>query len=254
MQLTRGTRVKLSVDEEGLHLRTDITLPPPREALRRTGRWLRSLWRSVEYSFFPIAMPALTTVTAGVVALVVQAPRDSWLRSGWLANVVWSLSKRMPWVPGVPLHVRVGLLAAQVALGGLFALAAAERVLLRRLLADKTYLYQARTPSLRVKLWFVMVRWLTRGRTWGAHLTYTFQSSLPKLPVPQLERSVEGYLATARLLQSPAEFAATEASAKAFLAGEGPVLQRYLKLKSWVSSNYVTDWWEKYVYLRGELS
>lgn len=28
-------------------------------------------------------------------------------------------------------------------------------------------------------------------------------------------------------------------------------LQRYLILKSWWSSNYVTDWWEEYVYLRG---
>ena len=28
-------------------------------------------------------------------------------------------------------------------------------------------------------------------------------------------------------------------------------MQRYLILKSWISSNYVSDWWEEYVYLRG---
>lgn len=28
-------------------------------------------------------------------------------------------------------------------------------------------------------------------------------------------------------------------------------LQRYLTLKSWWSANYVSDWWEEYVYLRG---
>jgi len=28
-------------------------------------------------------------------------------------------------------------------------------------------------------------------------------------------------------------------------------MQRYLVLKSWWSNNYVTDWWELYVYLHG---
>lgn len=31
----------------------------------------------------------------------------------------------------------------------------------------------------------------------------------------------------------------------------GSKLQRYLILKSWWSTNYVSDWWEEYVYLRG---
>ncbi len=31
-------------------------------------------------------------------------------------------------------------------------------------------------------------------------------------------------------------------------------MQRYLELKSWWSSNYVTDWWEAYVYLHGRSS
>ena len=42
-----------------------------------------------------------------------------------------------------------------------------------------------------------------------------------------------------------------QALARKFLAEEGPKLQRYLVLKSWYASNYVTDWWEKYVYLIG---
>ncbi|KAF6033700.1 hypothetical protein EB796_007992 [Bugula neritina] len=36
-----------------------------------------------------------------------------------------------------------------------------------------------------------------------------------------------------------------------FFGGIGKKLQRYLILKSWWSTNYVTDWWEEYVYLRG---
>lgn len=36
-----------------------------------------------------------------------------------------------------------------------------------------------------------------------------------------------------------------------FFGGIGNKLQRYLILKSWWSTNYVTDWWEQYVYLQG---
>lgn len=34
-----------------------------------------------------------------------------------------------------------------------------------------------------------------------------------------------------------------------FQKGLGIRLQRYLWIKSWLSTNYVTDWWEKFIYL-----
>ena len=40
-------------------------------------------------------------------------------------------------------------------------------------------------------------------------------------------------------------------SAKEFQNGVGRKLQRYLKFKKFISQNYVSDWWEEYVYLRG---
>lgn len=42
-----------------------------------------------------------------------------------------------------------------------------------------------------------------------------------------------------------------EKLAEEFENGIGVKLQRYLILKSWWSTNYVSDWWEEYVYLRG---
>lgn len=42
-----------------------------------------------------------------------------------------------------------------------------------------------------------------------------------------------------------------ERLANEFQNGIGTKLQRYLILKSWWSTNYVSDWWEEYVYLRG---
>ncbi len=42
-----------------------------------------------------------------------------------------------------------------------------------------------------------------------------------------------------------------EGLARDFQKNLGRRLQRYLIFKSWISSNYVSDWWEEYVYLRG---
>ena len=42
-----------------------------------------------------------------------------------------------------------------------------------------------------------------------------------------------------------------EKLAKEFQSGIGKKLQRYLILKSWWATNYVSDWWEEFVYLRG---
>nr|XP_042702701.1 carnitine O-palmitoyltransferase 1, muscle isoform isoform X1 [Chrysemys picta bellii] len=42
-----------------------------------------------------------------------------------------------------------------------------------------------------------------------------------------------------------------EVLAQAFQQHTAPRLQKYLVLKSWWATNYVSDWWEEYVYLRG---
>ena len=82
-------------------------------------------------------------------------------------------------------------------------------------------------------------------------LPVCLQNALPHLPVPPLKSTVAKYLESAKQLQTPEEFAATTALANAFLEKEGPTLQWYLWLKSWIYDNYVTDWWEQYVYLKG---
>lgn len=46
-------------------------------------------------------------------------------------------------------------------------------------------------------------------------------------------------------------YARMETLANEFQKGIGVKLQRYLILKSWWATNYVSDWWEEYVYLRG---
>ena len=77
----------------------------------------------------------------------------------------------LPWAPGVPPVGRVAILAAWVAIVFLLLLALGQRALLRTLLSDKTFLYQARAPTALLKVWFLAVRCLTRGKP----LIYSFQ-------------------------------------------------------------------------------
>jgi len=54
-----------------------------------------------------------------------------------------------------------------------------------------------------------------------------------------------------RPLLDDENYARMEKLANEFQNGIGVKLQRYLILKSWWATNYVSDWWEEYVYLRG---
>lgn len=59
------------------------------------------------------------------------------------------------------------------------------------------------------------------------------------------------YLRSVRPLLDDGAYANMEKLAKEFESTVGGRFQMYLMLKSWWSTNYVSDWWEEYVYLRG---
>uniref|UniRef100_A0A4W4EYF4 carnitine O-palmitoyltransferase n=1 Tax=Electrophorus electricus TaxID=8005 RepID=A0A4W4EYF4_ELEEL len=59
------------------------------------------------------------------------------------------------------------------------------------------------------------------------------------------------YLESVRPLMSDSEFKRMTTLAKEFEDSLGSRLQWYLKLKALWASNYVSDWWEEYIYLRG---
>ena len=237
-------RISLGYDDAGLRIRCETVIPPPAAAARKVLRAVRHLFISAGYTLYPV--PPLSALAAGTVfvAYVLGAPPDAWVRSGAAANALWEMSvAALPVLHrSLPVPVIVGLLACGCALAAVLLLAAGERRLLKALLSSKAYLYSARAPGWGVKAWYVVVRALTRGGS--AMRTFAFQSVLPRLPVPPLADTVAGYLAHARVLQTDAEYAQSEAQAAAFLAGPGPKLQRYLWLKSLFVANFVTDWWE----------
>jgi len=59
---------------------------------------------------------------------------------------------------------------------------------------------------------------------------YQFQESLPKLPLPRLEDTLEGYLEMVAPLLSETELAKTKAAVIDFQQGSGPALQKQLEM------------------------
>ncbi|KAL8560156.1 hypothetical protein ACOMHN_021651 [Nucella lapillus] len=101
--------------------------------------------------------------------------------------------------------------------------------------------------STRTKLWMALIR--VFGGT--KPMLNSYQASLPKLPVPDLQDTLDRYLESVHPLMDEERYGRMDKLAQDFGSGLGRKLQRYLILKSWWATNYVTDWWEQYVYLRG---
>lgn len=130
------------------------------------------------------------------------------------------------------------------------------RYYLKFLLMYKGWMFESRSSS--------GYSWLTKIWLFNLNLLfklsrqpqlYSYQSSLPRLPLPALKDTIQRYLRSIKPLCSTEQhYQDIERKAIEFQNGIGPKLQLYLHLKSWMSTNYVSDWWEEYVYLRARSS
>lgn len=161
------------------------------------------------------------------------------------------VNKMLPYMPRqtMPWQVVVsGLVGASFWLLICFTM----RYTLKALFMYKGWMYESRGPgskiSTQTKLWGAMVRLM---KNWNQPSLYSYQSSLPRLPLPSVHDTLQRYLRSVRPLLDENNYERTVNLASEFENGIGKKLQRYLLLKSWWSSNYVSDWWEEYVYLRG---
>ena len=75
--------------------------------------------------------------------------------------------------------------------------------------------------------------------------TMHFQDSLPRMPVPALEKTIEKYLTALAPITSPDEYSEAESAAKEFLKGEGPELHAALVARDAANPNtsYINSWW-----------
>ncbi|XP_069764295.1 carnitine O-palmitoyltransferase 1, liver isoform-like isoform X1 [Narcine bancroftii] len=122
------------------------------------------------------------------------------------------------------------------------------RQILKTLLSYHGWMFEEHgKQSTTTKIWFTLVK-IFSGRK---PMLYSFQTSLPRLPVPAVKDTLLRFLESVRPLKNEDDFRRTKALAKDFEINLAPRLQWYLVLKSWWASNYVSDWWEEYVYLQG---
>lgn len=70
-------------------------------------------------------------------------------------------------------------------------------------------------------------------------ITFAAQDRLPKLPIPELESSVQKYLRSLKPLQSSKEHHDSTAAVHEFLKADGPELQEKLKKYANGKANYI---------------
>ncbi|KAM8836472.1 carnitine O-palmitoyltransferase 1, liver isoform 2-T3 [Spinachia spinachia] len=122
------------------------------------------------------------------------------------------------------------------------------RMCLKQLLSYHRWMFEKHGKmSNTTKVWVALVR-IFSGRK---PLLYSYQGSLPNLPVPLIKDTVSRHLESVRPLMDGAEYERMTALSEEFESSLGKRLQWYLKLKALWATNYVSDWWEEYVYLRG---
>ncbi|XP_057567752.1 carnitine O-palmitoyltransferase 1, brain isoform isoform X2 [Hippopotamus amphibius kiboko] len=149
-------------------------------------------------------------------------------------------------------HRLRGVLAAALFASCLWgALIFTLHVALRLLLSYNGWLLEPHgAMSSPTKTWLALVRIFS-----GRHpMLFSYQRSLPRQPVPSVQDTVRKYLESVRPVLSDEDFDWTAALAQEFLRLQASLLQWYLQLKSWWASNYVSDWWEEFVYLRSRNS
>ncbi|TRY62416.1 hypothetical protein DNTS_031825 [Danionella cerebrum] len=122
------------------------------------------------------------------------------------------------------------------------------RYILKALLSYHAWIFESHGKmSFSTKVWLNLVKLLSGRRP----LLYSFQGSLPHLPVPSIDDTIRRYLESVRPLLDDEKYNQMETVANDFKKDPAPRLQKHLKLKYWWTTNYVSDWWEEYIYLRG---
>ncbi|XP_064397263.1 carnitine O-palmitoyltransferase 1, liver isoform-like isoform X2 [Halichondria panicea] len=232
------------VTEEGIDVHFD------RDAIRTALRSLLGLFRSrylrLRNTLLRGVFPASPLSLVLVISLVIGAYSIGHDPSyGVIAWIQGGQSDVLPtvltWLLLVTQSVFLWLLLSYI-----------QRYSLKALLCYQGWMFDERgKQSVVTKVWALLVTMLTGP---FKPMLNSYQKALPRLPVPPLKDTCQRYLDSVRPLLDDEQYTEMVGLVEEFKSGPGKKMQRYLVLKSWWASNYVTDWWETYVYLYGRSS
>ncbi|XP_062990523.1 carnitine O-palmitoyltransferase 1, muscle isoform isoform X2 [Elgaria multicarinata webbii] len=185
---------------------------------------------------------------SGWLAIVIATVGSTYLRVDVSMGLICKIQRHLPTSRCLSLRNRTLLSAILFSTGVWVSGILLCRQTLKLLLSYHGWMFEPHgKTSYSTKIWVTMVKVMS-GRN---PLLYSFQTSLPKLPVPRVEDTIQRYLFSVRHLMDEDWYGRMEALALDFQKQMAPQLQKYLILKSWWATNYVSDWWEEYIYLRG---
>jgi len=203
--------------------------------------WRKRLVRFVNRFGSGVYPARLETMAGAVVAfIIVDKSTDFDLDCGWIKKIESLL----------PSMFDIGgryFTASCIFAGGAFTIIILMiRYILKGCFSYHGWMFEGRgKKSLTTRIWGILVT-IFKGRN---PLLYSYQGALPKLPVPAVKDTLTRYLRSVRPLLTDEEYEDMALLAEEFQNGIAGRLQRYLVAKSWWASNYVSDWWEEFVYL-----
>ncbi|XP_062032404.1 carnitine O-palmitoyltransferase 1, brain isoform isoform X2 [Lepus europaeus] len=237
-------RSSLTADGAEVELSAPVLQEIYLSGLRSWKRHLWRFWNDVVTGVFP-ASPSSWLFLFSAIQLAWLLQLDPSL------GLMEKIKELLPdWGGGH--HCLRGALAAALFASCLWgALIFTLHLALRLLLSYHGWLLEAHgAMSSPTKTWLALVRIFS-----GRHpMLFSYQRSLPRQPVPSVQDTVRKYLESVRPVLSDEDFDWTAVLAQEFLKLQASLLQWYLRLKSWWASNYVSDWWEEFVYLRSRNS
>uniref|UniRef100_A0A7N6A8G5 Carnitine O-palmitoyltransferase 1, muscle isoform n=1 Tax=Anabas testudineus TaxID=64144 RepID=A0A7N6A8G5_ANATE len=195
----------------------------------------------------------------GVLAGVYPASPSSWLivviammsslyiRIDPSLGMIDSIKDNLPYRDCLSAQTRAVLSGILFATGLWLFLIYLLRYTLKVLLSYHGWIFESHGKmSTSTKVWLSLVKMFSGRRP----LLYSFQASLPRLPVPSVDDTICRYLESIHPLLDNEQYNQMKILANDFRDSIAAQLQRYLMLKSWWATNYVSDWWEEYIYLR----
>lgn len=247
----RAQSFQFALREEGY-----VIFIPGKKYLRKmVVRRLFEFKINLESLLYPVTLPIAAAITCVFSAWMVLNPSQSWWRSNSLSGLAWYMDEYLnPFKTYMHQNTRVAYLSFGVAFIGVFIIMWIHRLILRILLSYQGWLSDPPgKASTLTKIWAVLLKFLFFGGR--SQHTYAYQRALPSLPVPNVETTIAKYLKSTEPTVNEAEFENVKKLAAEFLKHKDLwKITQLLKLKSHLYTNYVSDWWLKYVYLRGRSS